>query len=419
MRTGAASSSTHRRLTTLLRLGCFAGALIACTADRPCSGPGCAQKAAAAAPASSSAVEPTLVDPEAACAMQSARAERGPSKQVDIIFAIDNSGSMSEEIAAIRENINRNFAALVQDSGVDFRVILLSLHGTGGTTICIEPPLAGAPCTEGLYATNSDSFFHYNVEVASLDAFCLLLYTFDHPDPEERAPRGWQEWLRPSAEKVFVLFTDDSAACLYRAGPDRVEFGRADADPYADALLFHETLLALSPEQFGTPANARYRFFSIVGLGAQDPPTEPWFPGQSLNPATCESAPSAGLAYQALSVITDALRYPVCEGKGFDAVFRVLARNVIEASKLACVFELPAAPEDQAIDPRSIRIQYANADGEPPRLLEQIADETTCSARSFYIRDGRIELCPEACLTVQADPSTEIDVLYGCNVVPK
>jgi hypothetical protein len=409
-------AANHRLLTTLLGLCSVAGALAACTSDRPCSGPGCAQKAAAAAPASASDVQRPLVDPEAACAMQSARAERGPAKQVDIVFVVDNSGSMSEEIAAIRDNINRNFAAMVQDSGVDFRVILLSLYGTGGTTICVEPPLAGAPCTDGLYATNSDVFFHYNVEVASLDALCLLLYTFDHPDPEARAPSGFQEWLRPSAEKVFVVFTDDSAACLYRAGPDRVEFGRAGADPYADALLFHETLLALSPEQFGKPPNARYRFFSIVGLGAQDPPTEPWFPRQSLNPETCETAPSAGLSYQALSIITDALRYPVCEGKGFDAVFRVLARNVIEASKLACVFELPAPPTDQAIDPRSIRIQYANADGEPPQVLE---DETTCSARAFYIRDDRIELCPEACLTVQADASTEIDVLYGCNVVPR
>jgi hypothetical protein len=414
MQMGAAS---HRRLTTLLGLGCFAGALIACTSDHPCSGPGCAQKAAA--PVSSPDVGPSLVDPEAVCATQSARAERGPSKQVDIIFVVDNSGSMSDEIAAIRDNINRNFAALVQDSGVDFRVILLSLYGTGGTTICIEPPLAGAPCGDGLYATNGDAFFHYNVEVASLDALCLLLYTFDHADPEERAPRGWQEWLRPSAEKVFVLFTDDSSACLYRAGPDRVEFGSAGADPYADALLFHETLLALSPEQFGAPPNTHYKFFSIVGLGAHDPPTEPWFPAQSLNPDTCETAPSAGLAYQALSIITDALRYPVCEGKGFDAVFRVLARNVIEASKLACVFELPVAPEDQAIDRRSIRIQYGTEDGEPPRLLEQVADETACSARSFYIRDDRIQLCPEACSTVQADASTEIDVLYGCNVVPK
>jgi hypothetical protein len=417
MRTGAANQR-QLTLTTLLSLCCFAGALVACTSDRPCSGPGCAAKAAAAAEASDPDVMPPLVDPEAACAMQTARAKRGPSKQVDIVFVVDNSGSMSEEIAAIRDNINRNFAALVQDSGVDFRVILLSLYGTGGTTICLEPPLAGAPCTDGLYATNSDAFFHYNVEVASLDALCLLLYTFDHPDPEERAPRGWQEWLRPSAEKVFVLFTDDSAACLYRTGPERVEFGGSESDPYADALLFHETLLALSPEQFGTPPNADYRFFSIVGLGAQDPPTEPWFPRQSLNPDTCETAPSAGLSYQALSIITDALRYPVCEGKGFDAVFRVLARNVIEASKLACVFELPAAPEDQAIDARSVRVQYAS-DGEPPLLLEQVPDETTCSARSFYIRDQRIELCPEACLAVQADASTEIDVLYGCNVVPK
>jgi hypothetical protein len=97
----------------------------------------------------------------------------------------------------------------------------------------------------------------------------------------------------------------------------------------------------------------------------------------------------------------------------------VLARNVIEASKLACVFELPTAPTEQAIDRGGIRVEYGLNDGQPPQRLGQVADGTACNARSFYIRDERIELCPEACAAVQADLSIEINLLYGCNVVPK
>jgi hypothetical protein len=390
---------------------------VACT-ESPCDGAGCPNSAIQPQAAPSMMAERPIVDPGAACALQSARAQRGPAKQVDIIFVVDNSGSMSEEIAAIRTNINQNFASLVRGSGVDFRVILLSLFGAGGTSICVDPPLAGGDCAAGLYATNSDVFFHYNVEVSSLDSLCLLLYTFDHADPEARAPKGFQQWLRPNAEKVFVVITDDSASCLYRGGPDRIEFGAAGADPFEDALLFHETLLALAPDQFGVPPDARYRFFSIVGLAARDNATEPWFPHQELNALTCETAPSPGLSYQALSVITDALRYPVCEGKGFDAVFRVLARDVIEASKVACIFELPTPPLDQAIDIDSVRVEYRSGPAGPARELNRVSDAAACDARSFYIRNERIELCPQACTAVQSDLSTEINLLYGCYVIP-
>lgn len=349
--------------------------------------------------------------------MQSARAERGSAKQVDIVFVIDNSASMIEEIAAIRTNINQNFAALIRQSGVDFRVVLLSLYGSGGTTICIDPPLSGASCSEGLYATNSDTFFHYNLEVASGDALCLLLYAFDHPDPEQRAPQGFGTWLRPDAEKVFVVITDDSASCRYRGGQDAVAFGVVDSDPYEDALLFHRTLLSLAPAQFAAPPRPPYRFYSIVGIAPAGPAADAWFPDQPLNPDTCETAPSAGLVYQATSILTDALRYPVCEGRSFDAVFRVLARDVIEASKVACVFQLPRAPDEQAIDVATVRVEY-HAEAQPQNLLEQVPDASRCNARSFYLTGDRIELCPQACKAVQTDPSTEINVLYGCSAIP-
>src|SRR4051794_37810682 len=54
-----------------------------------------------------------------ACAMQSVRAMRGPGKTVDVVFVVDNSSSMEEEITAVRANINQNFAAIVQAGAVD------------------------------------------------------------------------------------------------------------------------------------------------------------------------------------------------------------------------------------------------------------------------------------------------------------
>src|SRR6185369_8729595 len=179
-----------------------------------------------------------------ACAMQSVRAQRGPGKTVDVIFIVDNSSSMEDEIKAIRANINQNFAQIVQASAVDMRVILLSLYGTTGTNICIGPPLAGTECGTGLGlgGTNSDVFFHYSVDIESTDSLCLILKTFDHADADNRAPNGWQDWLRPDSQKAFVVITDDSAHCTYEQGESQVKFGEIGADPFDDALRFHEAL---------------------------------------------------------------------------------------------------------------------------------------------------------------------------------
>ena len=61
-------------------------------------------------------------------------------KPADIIFVIDNSGSMGQEIAGVEKNINVNFAQIIEQSMVDYRVIMLTAHGALGNDVCIEAP---------------------------------------------------------------------------------------------------------------------------------------------------------------------------------------------------------------------------------------------------------------------------------------
>ncbi|MDD9936292.1 MAG: VWA domain-containing protein [Myxococcales bacterium] len=361
---------------------------------------------------------PPAVEAEEACAMQSTRAVRGIGTPVDVIFVIDNSGSMTDEIEAVRRNINDNFAGIIEDSGVDFRVIMLSLFGSDGNRVCVDPPLAGNTCDVGVHGTNNDRYFHYSLEIASLDPFCRILDSFDQPDPEGRAPGGWQAWLRPEAEKAFVLITDDSARCSHTRGEYEIFFGDEGADPFDDALAFHQALIERSPEQFGEPPDVRYRFHSIVGLQPGQSPTAPLFPHEAVQDSICDTAASPGRSYQALSVVTDALRYPVCEGRGFDAVFQVLASNVVESAKAECVFEIPQAPPGQGIDLITINVEYTPGDGAAPQRFTRADDDGACDARGFTIEANQIRLCSEACEIVEADRDAEVDVLYACVVSP-
>src|SRR6188768_3785191 len=68
---------------------------------------------------------------------------------VDIILVLDNSGSMEDELDAVEKNINVNFANILQQSGVDYRVILISRQRKAArteseeasTSICVNSPL--------------------------------------------------------------------------------------------------------------------------------------------------------------------------------------------------------------------------------------------------------------------------------------
>jgi hypothetical protein len=363
---------------------------------------------------SSSAI---LAQSSEACAMQSIHAEPGKRRPVDIIFVIDNSGSMSDEITAVRRNIDKDFASIVDASGVDYRVIMVSLFGQGGTEVCIDPPLAGAACAQGLEHTNGPRYFHYNQEIGSHDAFCQILDTLDKPEPHSAAPHGFQEWLRPDAAKAFVLVTDDAASCTYHDEQIQLLVGADGVDPFQDALAFHSALRAKAPDQF----KGRYQFFSIVGLAAANGEPEPVFPFEPLQTKVCSTAPAAGLSYQALSIATDALRYPVCEGRSFDAVFHVLAQSVIQTASAECTYQIPDVQAPDVIILSSVNLAFrpdAN-DSTDATTFEQVKSVMDCkNDQSFYIGD-RIELCPDACRALQRAQEPEVKILYGCSRAPE
>lgn len=123
---------------------------------------------------------------------------------IDIVFGIDTSGSMSEEVAEVQQNPNR-FSRQIIDSGIDVRVLVLStLQGAallGGVTVdgpCIVPPLGSGQCPND---SNPPSYVHVDTMVASWDV--LDVYVNAYP--------MYREHLRENSLKTFVTISDDNA----------------------------------------------------------------------------------------------------------------------------------------------------------------------------------------------------------------
>jgi len=344
----------------------------------------------------------TGIDRDAACGDVRAAATLTKAP-VDIVMVVDNSGSMTLEIQSVQNNINQSFAAILAASGLDYRVILVSKHGsaTADQSICINAPLAGNASCNPVPAnpTNSARFFHYSEEIASTNSLSLVLSTYNKADALGLAPTGWQAWLRPNAFKTFIEITDDNQGTAYTA------------------QSFDTALLKLSATNFGTAAKRNYLFHSIVGVLENNPATKAYAPTDPIVTTKCTSAVNTGAVYQNLSVLTGGLRFPVCQTASYDAVFKAVAQGVVTGATLACDFDVPAPPPGKQFVLTTAELAYTPGDGSAVQNFKQVADQTQCAPNSFYISNSRVYLCPAACTTVQTDTKAKIELLLDCNSV--
>src|SRR5687767_1673367 len=173
---------------------------------------------------------------EVNCAATVAKPEKA---KVDIIFVIDNSGSMTGEMNQIKTNVN-SFAQKIGNVGLDYHVVFLVKKASSstqtGNVICVPPPLGGANCTDNL-----PTFAHVNQDVQSSNSLSLILSTYDNAN----AALAWNKHLRVEATKVFVEVTDDESALA--------------------STSFDQQLLAKAPAgMFGTAQARKYIFHSII-----------------------------------------------------------------------------------------------------------------------------------------------------------
>lgn len=341
--------------------------------------------------------------------------------KLDLIFVIDNSGSMGQEITALQSSINSELAQVLTVAGIDYRVVLVAQHGpvVPDESVCIEAPLSTIPAG-GCAAppvdpgNNPPTFFHYNTPVASHDAPCKLLASWAQADSQGRFPAGLQALLRTDASKFIIPFTDDGIACTY----DGVSYsdantaaGGADVGAALDAAL-----LALSPAHFGTDTQRRYRFQSIIALAEKNPaaPADPWLPADPITISECPTAADPGTGYQALSQLTGGLRFPICSDTLIGNFFQQIAQDATGFAERPCSFPQPVDDGTQP-PPERVVLEYFPIDGSASTALQQHADAADCTELGYVISDEIITLCPSLCERYNADgDERRIDVLYAC-----
>jgi hypothetical protein len=311
---------------------------------------------------------------------QQAMNQRRPA---DIIIAVDNSGSMDEEIMFVRERMNA-FSQQIVDSGVDVRIILVSApfgapvepgepfdfddDSDENLGICIDPPLGSGTCPNDSQAPR---YSHVAEEVGSHDALNLFIDTYPQ----------WQSQLRPTSTKTFVVVTDDDA----------------EEGPNNSAAAFEASVAALPGGLFPD--------WSFSGIFCF---------------SECPDAAAIGTVYADLVMRKRGVSGDLC-AQDFAPVFDALAKAIVYASGLVCAWDIPDAPAGQRFDRQRVNVRVASTSGAPTNLA-QVASEGACGSRAGWYYDDvnnptRILACPQSCSSLQGDLNARVDVLFGCETV--
>jgi hypothetical protein len=310
-----------------------------------------------------------------ACAEVSVEAEN-KKQPADIIFVIDNSGSMDFEEGAVQSNMN-TFSGKIIASGVDAHVVLISNYN-----VCIDKPLGSGGCPN--FDTNLPQFLHIDDGIGSNNALAKIL--------EHQA--DWAPSMRPDGAKHIIVVSDDDA----------------DMNP----ATFHATFQALGPEYVD------YKFHAIVGLwDAED------FGKCFADPVCCATIADEGEAYKSLTGLTGGVLGALCDGgkQDFAGLFDVLSTEVIAEATIACEWDIPE-PMGEDIDFNKVNVDYLDGMG-GDQAIPKVADAAAClDLEAWYYDDPvmptKIFACPTLCMKIQGNPMAKVDVKFGCeSLVPQ
>jgi hypothetical protein len=348
-----------------------------------------------------------------------AEVERQP---VDIIWLVDNSSSMEPAIRQVTEGLN-SFAETVADSGIDYRVIMLSKRGrqSGGAdlSVCIPEPLAGdGSCGNG------SRFFHSSVDIKSTQPLEQFLGTLGQTEGyrqgEERGGEPWADFLRPAATKTIVVVSDDDAR-----GP--ASCNGSEPDPSGAARVFERFEGGVNPcnrsmlppgilEDRWDGQFDGYTFHGIYGWGTGD--------GGRCRFDNGSLPDAAGEAYTRLVDRTGGVRAQICDGaSAWDDFFDRVASAVEASAPLACEIPLPEPPDGETLDPTRVNVIVRGAGGET--TVGKVEDEGRCGTLGGWFYDderapSEVRLCPTSCDLARdrvGGEGTGIFVRFGCETL--
>lgn len=338
-----------------------------------------------------------------ACAGTSVVAELAPLP-VDIVWVVDNSSSMADEIAAVRAGINA-FATQLASSSLDYHLVMLSKRGSAQAgslwPICVPSPLAGPNCSNG------ERFFHADFPqegIKSVQPLEQLLGSLAQTqcykvgDSGGRGGDPWRDYLREESSKAIVVVSDDNSR--------------------------------LSSTAFLNTNGGSLAQVSGGSSGCQLPPglKKPYWNGLFEHLVVHAMVGPTGATYTELAGLTGGTVADIAQAGGaqspaWNAFFETVATQVVAAAQISCSIAIPSAPAGQTLDPARVNVAVSsNLAPGGKHALAQVPGQAACGDGAGWYFDQpsaptHLELCPASCTEMNAVSDVEqrgADVIFGC-----
>jgi len=282
---------------------------------------------------------------------------------VDIVWMIDTSGSMGDEVDLINQRMN-DFAAFIGASGIDYHVIVIADKETLGRhtfDICIGPPLSSSDeCPD----TDGEFYRHVRQHVGSHDGLEVILNTY--PD--------YRDFIRDDSMVHFIAVSDDESSLSSNQFKQRIT--QLDNPRLSFRWIFHSIV------------SDYYENFWGMEKGCSGPYGD---------------AVSHGEQYIKLSEHTDGIFSEICTAD-WDSIFQTIAENVLTSNSMPCAYSIPETPDGLVVDFSQIDVDMTiTENGQETEVhLQRVNSEQECNGDStWYFDDNNsptiIFLCPTAC----------------------
>jgi hypothetical protein len=295
---------------------------------------------------------PDLVE----CAELTAEGVRS-SEPLDIVWAIDSSGSMGGEASIVQDNMNV-FAESIVANNVNVRVVVMADH----SFVDVPPPLG----------TDNERYRFVDVRINSHDALKELVENF----------ALYQDFLRPTGLTHFVIVTDDDS----RQTVDW--FRSAMSDLLGRDFIVH----AIASE-------------AVEGKRCEGPNGR---------------AHAVGEVYLALTEATGGQFFSICTSD-WRELFDSLRTEMVQSVALDCSFPIPELPPGERLHPGGVNVAVTDGQGQDTTLPRAADMASCQDKVAWYFDDNEapaeIHLCPAACAEVNTYPPSTIRIIFGCETV--
>lgn len=295
----------------------------------------------------------------------------GLSRGANIVWVIDNSGSMDEEAVLVQENINRFVQSIVSAGLEDYRVVVMTKSGF----VNVPDPLG----------SDTVHFRYVDENVKSHEPLEDIVGRYD----------DFKEFLLPGVITHFVVVTDDESEDL--TAQDFVSRMKSKMN----GVEFRLHAIA-SPPDATRPAPQ---------------PTWPWDDDDDdtgcVGPYGSAAAP--GVQHYAAADLTMGLKFSLCESD-WSGLFTELAREVESSATIPCELPLPEPDGDGSLDIHKVNLVLTPQGSQTGSVIPKV---DTCSGTGWTYDNpnnpSSIKLCPQTCQAAASAAALEIEV--GCSTV--